>query len=137
VVVLDNATGEILALVSSASWTDPRGGQLNGATLPRSPGSTLKPFTYILAMEKNHRIPCSILADIPSPFRTEQGLDLPQNYDRQYRGPVTLRTALACSLNIPAMRELNHLGGAAPLHHFLGTLGITTLGDAPGSYGLG
>ena len=137
VVVIDNATGEILALVSSASWTDPRGGQLNGAMLPRSPGSTLKPFTYILAMEKNHRIPCSILADIPSPFRTEQGLDLPQNYDRQYRGPVTLRTALACSLNIPAMRELNHLGGAAPLHHFLGTLGITTLGDAPGSYGLG
>ncbi len=137
VVVIDNATGEVLALVSSASWSDPRGGQLNGAMLPRSPGSTLKPFTYILAMEKNHRIPSSILADIPSPFRTAQGLDLPQNYDRKYRGPVTLRTALACSLNIPALRELNHLGGAPPLHQFLGTLGVTTLGETPDTYGLG
>jgi penicillin-binding protein 1C len=137
VVIIDNPTGEILALVSSASWTDPRGGQLNGATLPRSPGSTLKPFTYLLAMEKNHRIPSSILADIPSPFRTEQGLDLPQNYDRRYRGPVTLRSALACSLNIPALRELNHLGGAAPLKEFLEKLGITTLNENPDIYGLG
>lgn len=136
VVVIDNPTGEVLALVSSASWTDPRGGQLNGATLPRSPGSTLKPFTYLLAMEKNHRIPSSVLSDIPTPFRTEQGLDLPQNYDRRYRGPVTLRSALACSLNIPALRELNHLGGAVPLKEFLENLGISTL-EKPETYGLG
>ena len=137
VVVIDNPTGEILALVSSADWNDPRGGQLNGALSPRSPGSTLKPFTYLLAMERNHRTPASILADIPTPFRTPQGLDLPENYDRNYRGPVTLRTALACSLNVPALRELNLLGGAKPLYDLLQTLGITTLDPDPNLYGLG
>ena len=137
VVVIDNPTGEILALVSSANWNDPRGGQLNGALSPRSPGSTLKPFTYLLAMERNHRTPASILADIPTPFRTLQGLDLPENYDRNYRGPVTLRTALACSLNVPALRELNLLGGAKPLYELLQTLGITTFDPDPNLYGLG
>lgn len=137
VVIIDNATGEILALVSSASWSDPRGGQLNGATQPRSPGSTLKPFTYLLAMERNQRIPSSILSDIPTPLRTTQGLDLPQNYDRKYRGPVTLRTSLACSLNLPAMRELNHLGGPRALADLLHQQGITTLTHPPETYGLG
>ena len=137
VVIIHNPTGEILALVSSAAWDDPRGGQLNGALTPRSPGSTLKPFTYLLAMERRHRIPCSVLADIPTPFRTEQGLDLPENYDRTYRGPVTLRAALACSLNVPALRELNFLGGPRPLHEFLVNLGITTLGSDPECHGLG
>jgi penicillin-binding protein 1C len=136
-VVIHNPSGEILALVSSADWNDPRGGQINGALAPRSPGSTLKPFTYLLAMERNQRIPASILADIPSSFRTPQGLDLPENYDRAYRGPVTLRSALACSLNIPAMRELNALGGPAPLHQLLTTLGLTTLGPDPTADGLG
>ena len=137
VVVIHNPTGEILALISSADWTDPRGGQLNGALAPRSPGSTLKPFTYLLAIERGHRTPASILADIPSPFRTPQGLDLPENYDRNYRGPITLRAALACSLNVPALRELNSLGGPEPLHHFLETLGITTLGSDSSLHGLG
>ncbi len=137
VVIIDNPTGEILALVSSADWDDPRGGQMNGALAPRSPGSTLKPFTYLLAMERNQRIPASVLADIPTPFRTAQGLDLPGNYDRTYRGPVTLRTALACSLNVPALRELNALGGPQPLFDLLENLGITTLADDPADYGLG
>jgi penicillin-binding protein 1C len=137
VVVIHNPTGEVLGLVSSGDWNDPRGGQLNGALSPRSPGSTLKPFTYLLAMERNHRTPASILADIPSPSRTPQGLDLPENYDRQYRGPVTLRGALACSLNVPALREMNLLGGPKPLHDLLENLGITTLGEDGSLYGLG
>jgi penicillin-binding protein 1C len=136
-VVIDNPTGEILALVSSADWDDPRGGQMNGALTPRSPGSALKPFTYILAMERNGRIPSSILADIPSPFRTPQGLDLPENYDRRYRGPVTLRAALACSLNVPALRELNFLGGPRSLYQLLKQLGINTLDPDPEIHGLG
>ncbi|MBK1881811.1 penicillin-binding protein 1C [Luteolibacter pohnpeiensis] len=137
VVVIDNPTGEVLALVSSASWDDPRGGQLNGALIPRSPGSTLKPFTYLLAFQQEKLTPASILADIPSPFRTPQGLDLPENYDRCYRGPVTLRTALACSLNVPALRELNELGGPTPLYHLLQKLGIDTFEQKPEFYGLG
>jgi penicillin-binding protein 1C len=136
-VVIHNPTGEILALVSSADWDDPRGGQINGVLAPRSPGSALKPFTYLLAIERKHRGPASILADIPSPFRTPQGLNLPENYDRAYRGPVTLRTALACSLNLPALRELNALGGPAPLHELLTTLGLGTLGPDPAPHGLG
>lgn len=137
VVVIHNATGEIRSLVSSSDWNDPRGGQINGALSPRSPGSALKPFTYLLAIENNHRLPSSILADIPSAYRTPQGVSLPENYDRAYRGPVMLRRALACSLNIPAMRELNALGGPAPLHRLLTRLGLTTLGDDPHAYGLG
>lgn len=137
VVVIDPADGGILALVSSADWNDPRGGQINGALLPRSPGSALKPFTYLLALDRGGRIPASILADVPSPFRTPEGVSLPENYDRAYRGPVTLRQALACSLNIPALRELNTLGGPAPLHETLVRLGLTTLGTDPQIHGLG
>jgi penicillin-binding protein 1C len=137
VVVIHNPSGEILALVSSAAWDDPRGGQLNGALLPRSPGSTLKPFTYLLALERNRLIPASILADIPSPFRTPQGLDLPENYDRAYRGPVTLRSALANSLNVPALRQLNAIGGPAPLLALLTELGLAIQDDDPLTYGLG
>lgn len=137
VVVLDNATGGILALVSSGDWHDPRGGQINGAFVPRSPGSTLKPFTYLLAFTRGGRYPGSIVADIPTRFRTPEGLNLPENYDRTNRGPVSIRSALACSLNVPAIRELNSLGGPEPLHRLLTDLGCTTLGENPGYYGLG
>lgn len=137
VVVLENQTAEILTLVSSADWKDPRGGQINGAFAPRSPGSALKPFTYLLALENGGRSPTSILKDIPSAYRTPQGVDLPQNYDRMYRGPIMLRDALACSLNVPAMRELNRLGGPLPLHRLLENWGLTTLGSKPDEHGLG
>jgi penicillin-binding protein 1C len=137
VVVLHNPTGEILALVTSGDWRDPRGGQIDGTWTPRSPGSTLKPFTYLLGFEHAGQFPGSILADIPTRFRTPEGLDLPANFDRTHRGPVSIRTALACSLNVPAMRELNQLGGPAPLHRLLTDLGLTTLGDHPTRDGLG
>ena len=126
VVVIDNASGDILAMVSSADWDDPRGGQLHGAMTPRSPGSTLKPFTYLLSFRHLGHLPCTVIADIPTPLRTAQGLQLPENYDRRYRGPVTIRHALACSLNVPALRELDALGGSATEYG----LGLT-LGNAP------
>lgn len=137
VVVIHNPSGEILALVSSGDWDDPRGGQINGALAPRSPGSALKPFTYLLAFERLDAHTGKILADIPTRFRTEQGVALPENYDRTHRGPVTLRTALACSLNIPAMRLLDQLGGPKPLHQLLENLDLTTLGDRHNLHGLG
>jgi len=137
VVVLHNPTGEILALVTSGDWHDPRGGQIDGTWIPRSPGSTLKPFTYLLGFERAGQFPGSILADVPTRFRTPEGLDLPANFDRTHRGPVSIRTALACSLNVPAMRELNLLGGPASLHRLLTDLGLTTLGDHPTQDGLG
>lgn len=137
VVVLDNETREILALVSSGDWRDPNGGQINGALVPRSPGSALKPFTWLLAFEKGGLHPGSIVADIPTRFRTKEGLDAPENYDRSFRGPVTVREALACSLNVPAMRALNDLGGPRPLHQLLLDLGLDTIGPDPAPYGLG
>lgn len=137
VVVLENKSAEVLALVSSADWSDPRGGEINGAFAPRSPGSALKPFTYLLALEKGQRSSVSLLADVPSPFRTPQGVELPQNYDRAYRGPVMLRDALACSLNVPALRELNRLGGPGELHALLTHWGVGTLGEEPDAHGLG
>lgn len=137
VVVIHNPTGEILALVTSGNWNDPRGGQINGTLAPRSPGSTLKPFTYLLACQTSGRYPGSIIPDIPSRFRTQEGLNLPTNFDRTHRGPVSIRTALACSLNIPAMRELNNLGGPQPLYDLLIQLGFTTLEKDANYYGLG
>jgi penicillin-binding protein 1C len=137
VVVLDNRTREILALVSSGNWHDPNGGQINGALTPRSPGSALKPFTWLLAFENGGLHPASIVADIPTRFRTKEGLDAPENYDRTFRGPVSAREALACSLNVPAMRVLNDIGGPRPLYDFLSELGIDTLGPDPTPYGLG
>jgi penicillin-binding protein 1C len=137
VVVLDNETRGILALVSSGDWRDPNGGQINGALVPRSPGSALKPFTWLLAFEKGGLHPGSIVADIPTRFRTKEGLDAPENYDRTFRGPVSVREALACSLNVPAMRALNDLGGPRPLHQLLLDLGLDTLGPDPAPYGLG
>lgn len=137
VVVIENATGDILAMVSSADWDDPRGGQFHGAMTPRSPGSTLKPFTYLLSFRHLGHLPCTVIADIPTPLRTAQGLQLPENYDRRYRGPVTIRHALACSLNVPALRELDALGGPEKLQSFLQSLGISTLGGSANEYGLG
>jgi len=137
VVVIDNASGDILAMVSSADWDDPRGGQIHGALSPRSPGSALKPFTYLLSFRDLGKLPLSVIADIPTTLRTEQGLQLPENYDRKYRGPITIRSALACSLNVPALRELDSLGGPGLLYTFLGQLGISSLTDSPANYGLG
>lgn len=137
VVVLDNPTGQVLALVNSADWHDPLGGQLNGALVPRSPGSALKPFTYLLAFERAGAFPGSIIADVPTRYRTAEGLDAPENFDRVHRGPVSIRQALASSLNVAAMRQLNQLGGPRPLHQLLVRLGLTTLGPDPEPHGLG
>lgn len=137
VVVLHNPSREILALVTSGDWNDPRGGRINGALVPRSPGSALKPFTWLLAFEKGGLHPGSIVADIPTRFRTAEGLDAPENFDRTFRGPVTVREALACSLNVPAMRILNDLGGPRVLHERLLDLGLDTIGPDPAPYGLG
>ena len=137
VVVIHNPTGEILALVSSGDWHDPNGGQINGALVPRSPGSTLKPFTWLLSFEKGGLHPGTIVADIPTRFRTKEGLNAPENFDRTFRGPVSVREALACSLNVPAMRALNELGGPRPLHDLLIALGLKTIGPEFSSHGLG
>jgi len=136
VVVLHNPTGELLAMVGSPDWSHPAHGQVNGALARRSPGSTLKPFTYLLAfMDGAHA--GDITPDVPTTFPTPTGLFQPANYDRHCRGPVSLRRALANSLNIPAVRVLDDHGGAPRLLQLLHDLGLSTLDRGPEYYGLG
>jgi hypothetical protein len=105
VLVTANRTGEILAYVgnagihSSAPYVD-------GATASRQAGSTLKPFLYGLALERRLLTAASLLDDSPLDVPTGTGSYSPRNYDREYRGLATLRTALAASLNVPAVRTL-------------------------------
>lgn len=136
VVVIDNATGDVLALVGSGDYFAPGFGQFNGATARRSPGSTIKPFTYLLALERD-ATPATIYADVPTEFRTATGNYRVDNYQRKCGGPVTLRSALACSLNIPAVHALNAVGGPEVLHKRLCDFGLTTLERGPSEYGLG
>ncbi|MFT6576291.1 MAG: penicillin-binding protein 1C, partial [Akkermansiaceae bacterium] len=136
IVVLENSTREVLVLHGSSDFTSPNGGQINGALAPRSAGSTLKPFTYALAFQNQGLYPGTIIADIPTDYQTEEGLDAPKNFDRRHHGPVSIRQALATSLNVSAMRMLNQIGGPEPLHTLLTELGLTLPRPAT-EYGLG
>jgi len=136
IVVLDNTSGDVLALVGSGDYFAPAGGQVNGAWAPRSPGSALKPFTYLLAFERG-ATPASVVADVPAEFATASGIFAPVNYDRHCYGPMRYRLALANSLNISAVKVLASIGGPEPLQQVLQRCGLTTLGRPAESYGLG
>lgn len=127
VVVLDPATGAILTMVGSAS------GDINLAVSLRQPGSALKPFLYSAAFQLGYT-PATPLLDVPTTFVDGDERYEPQDFDRRYRGVVSLRTALASSLNIPAVATLEQVG----MDRFLRTanaFGLTTLTDAE-RYGL-
>ncbi|MGI8603731.1 MAG: penicillin-binding protein 1C [Verrucomicrobiales bacterium] len=135
-VVLDNSTGGIRALVGSQDYFASDSGQINGALAARSAGSTLKPFTYLLAFQQGAS-PATIADDLPIEFTTPTGLYRPENYDRKCYGPVRYREALANSLNISAVRVLERIGGPKVLHSLLQSLGLTTLTEPPEHFGLG
>jgi penicillin-binding protein 1C len=135
-VVIDNATGEVLALSGSGDYFEPGIGQINGAWSARSAGSALKPFTYICALERG-AFPGTVIADVPTDFPTETGLYHPNNYNHRFYGPVTLRFALANSLNVAAIKVLEQDGGPETLYSALQRAGITTLGHPAAYYGLG
>ena len=136
VVVIDNASGGIRALVGSRDYEAAGTGQVNGATSRRSPGSALKPFTYLLALQQDLS-PATILPDLPVEYMTATGLYRPQNYHHQAAGPVSLRTALANSLNLSAVRILESHGGPEALVTSLQAAGLTTLTKPAADYGLG
>ena len=104
-VVLDNASGEVLAWVGS-SGTLSQAAEVDGVTAQRQPGSTLKPLLYAQAIAERRITAASLLDDSSAQISTASGLYIPQNYDRQFKGPVSARTALAASLNVPAVRTL-------------------------------
>jgi len=137
-VAIDPKTGEILAMVGSANFYDDAiQGQIDMALAQRQPGSTLKPFTYLYAFEHHDAAPASILNDSPIQYSMGTGLApyQPHDADLKFRGPVTVRRALANSLNVPAVEMLNSIG-ISPLLRLLHLFGITTLQKPPGYYGL-
>lgn len=129
--IVDNESGALLAYVGNhrfdlaarRNWVD------CGAAL-RSPGSVLKPFVYLQAIEQGRLIPASLLADTPLSF----GGDAPRNYDRTYRGPVAASAALADSLNAPAVRVLRLAGGESTLQ-FMRRSGLSGLTRSAVYYG--
>ncbi|MGJ7490377.1 penicillin-binding protein 1C [Variovorax sp. ZT4R33] len=104
-VVLDNASGEVLAWVGSSGALS-RAGEVDAVLAQRQPGSTLKPLLYAQAIAERRLTAASLLDDSSAQIATAGGLYIPQNYDRQFKGPVSVRTALAASLNVPAVRTL-------------------------------
>ena len=129
-VVLDNASGEVLAWVGSSG--DLSGAaQVDGVLARRQPGSTLKPFVYALAFERRLITPASLIDDSPAQLATSNGLYLPQNYDHEFKGWVSARTALGASLNVPAVRVGAMLGPDA-LAQRLNDFGLAL--PEPGGY---
>lgn len=105
IVVLDNATGQVLAWVGSSGALS-QAAEVDGVLALRQPGSTLKPFLYGQALAERRLTAASLVEDSPAHIATTSGLYIPQNYDRQFKGWVSVRTALAASLNVPAVRTL-------------------------------
>ncbi|HPU19817.1 MAG TPA: penicillin-binding protein 1C [Alicycliphilus sp.] len=104
-VVLDNASGEVLAWVGSSGPLS-QAAEVDGVLALRQPGSTLKPFLYAQAIAEKRLTAASLLHDSPAQIATAGGLYIPQNYDRQFKGWVSVRQALGSSLNVPAVRTL-------------------------------
>jgi len=135
VVVLDNATGEVLAYIgSSGDLSSAR--DVDGVTALRQPGSTLKPFLYAMAIEARWLTAASVLDDAPVALPTPSGLYAPQNYERDFKGAVSVRTALASSLNVPAVRTLV-LVGVDRFQARLRALGLDSLTQEAEHYGYG
>lgn len=129
-VAIDPKTGEIRVMVGSVNWDDPTFGKVNMAVSPRQPGSSFKPIYYSEALDKKLITAGSILNDKKQKFGEWQ----PENYDLKYRGDVTVRSALAQSLNIPSVEVIQKLG----VHEASQTanrMGITTVTE-PDKYGL-
>ena len=107
-VVLDNRTGEVLAYVGSSGRLSVAK-HVDHASALRQAGSTLKPFLYAQALNQKHLTAASLLNDDVLSLDVGSGLYVPQNYDREFKGWVSVRTALASSLNIPAVKTLTML----------------------------
>ncbi len=105
-------TGEILAMVGSKNYFDfEHDGMVNVTLRNRQPGSSIKPLTYAVALEKKNLFPASLILDAPITYHFKGGPDYsPKNYDGKFHGNVTLREALASSYNIPAVKLLEQIG---------------------------
>ncbi len=121
--LIDPKSMEVKAWLGSANYFNTEiDGQVNGVTAKRSPGSTLKPFIYALAMDQGILHPASVLKDAPTDF----GPYTPENFDGQFRGPITAQDALIHSRNIPAVWTASQLHSPS-LYSFLTMAGVSQL----------
>ncbi len=135
ILLIENATGNILAYVGSKSWFDEETqGKIDGVQVLNQPGSCLKPFLYAMAMDAGIG-PNDILPDLPSVFGGSEGY-IPSNFDRRFNGPVRMRIALASSLNIPAVYTLERLG-VSRFERYLEQLGFYSITEKMGTHGTG
>jgi penicillin-binding protein 1C len=126
--VIDNKTGEVLAWVGSAGFYDQAAsGQIDGVLVKNQMGSAMKPFLYALALERGFK-PSDVLADIPSTYGGQE-VYIPRNFNNRFNGPVLFRTALASSLNIPAVDLLSRLG-VQNYGRFLASAGFVSIDSA-------
>lgn len=143
-VAIDPSTGQILAMVGSRNFFNSAiDGQFNAALALRQPGSTMKPFIYALALMKGYTRD-TVVFDVPTQFSTackpSEVTDstppcyAPVNFDHTFRGPMTFETALAQSIDVPAVKVL-YLVGVNNAINLMESFGLTTLGD-PNKYGL-
>ena len=146
-VAIDSKTGQILIMVGSRNYFDDKiNGNFNVATAHRQPGSSFKPFVYATAFNKGFT-PDTVLFDLKTEFSTycnPNGTPIlpeykdkcysPENYDHIYRGPMTLRDALAQSVNVPAVKIL-YLSGLSDSLKTAKDMGITSLTNT-NQYGL-
>ena len=133
VIVVDNATAEVLAYVGGVGGAS-TAPSVDNASSMRQAGSTLKPFLYGQAIERGFITPASILDDSPVQLDTASGLYVPRDYDRSFKGPVSVRTALAGSLNVPAVRALL-LNGVEEFRDRLWDMGYRGLTEDGDYYG--
>lgn len=136
-ILADSRTGDILAEVGSADYFDTaRSGWVDMTRVPRSPGSTLKPFIYGLALEEGIIAPETMMRDRPSNFAGYR----PENFDTTYQGDVTVREALQMSLNVPAVQLLESVGPAGLMQRLrrAGATPVLPRAEQPGlAIGLG
>ncbi|MSP56888.1 MAG: penicillin-binding protein 1C [Myxococcales bacterium] len=131
ILVAEHATGRLRALAGLDGMSKWPGAQIAPFGEPRSPGSTLKPVLYALAIDRGLIRPASLVADVPAHYRSYS----PENYDHQWSGMVRMDEALSRSLNVPFVNLLSKFG----VESFLGTLraaGSRHLSPVPGTYGL-
>lgn len=123
-------TGEILALVGSADYFDASiDGAVDVALSNRQPGSAIKPITYATAFARDYT-PATVISDVPTTFLTKENEPYePLNYDQTWHGPISLRTALATSSNMVAVKVLDHVGIDAMIKTAQ-ALGISTFNDS-------
>jgi len=140
VVVIDTVTGELLSMVGSLDYyNDKIDGKFNVATGLRQPGSSFKPITYLELMRQGSATPSTLFWDVATTFATGERFPnhafAPKNYDDKFHGPVRMRSALANSYNIPAVKALQ-MAGIPSVLRLAHLLGINDLEAGLERYGL-